>query len=217
VLADPDFGPAPANSSGWSRLPATAEEGRTVSKLVQAELYEQAAATADVLTRAKGPRLVHIASHGYYSGASDAAVQTSGAAPAATRATGGLRSAIAGLPASREDAMLNSGIVLANANVSLRPDRTPPHPPQPVKATPMTATSSPRKQPSSDSEAPTMPPPISWSATTHCCFLHGRSIATEPPFSWTEIRAQSMAFDVAKLLALDIMKKTKCRHNGWAS
>ncbi len=120
-------------------------------------------------------------------------------------------------PASREDAMLNSGIVLANANVSLRPDRTPPHPPQPVKATPMTATSSPRKQPSSDSEAPTMPPPISWSATTHCCFLHGRSIATEPPFSWTEIRAQSMAFDVAKLLALDIMKKTKCRHNGWAS
>jgi hypothetical protein len=28
-------------------------------------------------------------------------------------------------PASREDAMLNSGIVLANANVSLRPDRTP--------------------------------------------------------------------------------------------
>ncbi|MFM7361109.1 MAG: tetratricopeptide repeat protein [Cyanobium sp.] len=125
VVADPDFGPAPANAKGWSRLPATAEEGRTISKLVQADLYEQAAATADVLTRAKGPRLIHIASHGYYSGASDAAVQTSGAAPAATGATGGMRSAIAGLPASREDAMLNSGIVLAGANRSLRPDRAP--------------------------------------------------------------------------------------------
>ena len=125
VLADPDYGTAPANSRGWSRLPATAEEGRTISKLVQADLYVQAAATADVLTRAKGPRLVHIASHGYYAGASDAAVQTSGAAPAATGATGGMRSAIMGLPASREDAMLNSGIVLAGANRSLRPDRVP--------------------------------------------------------------------------------------------
>ena len=125
VVADPDFGPAPANAKGWSRLPATAEEGRTISKLVQADLYEQAAATADVLTRAKGPRLIHIASHGYYSGASDAAVQTSGAAPAATGATGGMRSAIAGLPASSEDAMLNSGIVLAGANRSLRPDSAP--------------------------------------------------------------------------------------------
>ena len=123
VVADPDFGPAPANTKGWSRLPATAEEGRMISKLLQAELYEQAAATTAVLTNAKGPRLVHIASHGYYSGASDAAVQTSGAPPAATGATGGMRSAIAGLPSSREDAMLNSGIVLAGANRSLRPDR----------------------------------------------------------------------------------------------
>jgi CHAT domain-containing protein len=36
-----------------------------------------------------------------------------------------MRSAIAGLPASREDAMLNSGIVLAGANRSLWPDRAP--------------------------------------------------------------------------------------------
>jgi len=118
VVADPDFGPAPANT-GWSRLPATAKEGRAISDLVKATLYQQGAATVGVLTDAKGPRLVHIASHGYYAGAADLAPQA--AAPLA----GGPRSAIAGLPASREDAMLNSGIVLAGANRSLRPDRTP--------------------------------------------------------------------------------------------
>ena len=120
VLADPDFGPAPANSSGWQRLPATAKEGETISKLLQAKLYEQAAATTSVLTNAKGPALVHVASHGYYSNASDTPPPAAAAPPAS-----GMRSVIAGLPASREDAMLNSGIVLAGANRSLRPDRAP--------------------------------------------------------------------------------------------
>jgi hypothetical protein len=87
-------------------------------------LYERAAATTTVLTSAKGPRLLHVASHGYYAGAPDLAPAT--AAPSVpAEAPGGLRSAIAGLPASREDAMLNSGIVLAGANRSLRPDRAP--------------------------------------------------------------------------------------------
>jgi len=122
VLADPDFGPAPANSNGWQRLPATAKEGEAISKLLQAKLYEQAAATTSVLTNAKGPALVHVASHGYYSNAPDAP-RAKLAAPSAS----GMRSAIAGLPASREDAMLNSGIVLAGANrsLSLGPDRAP--------------------------------------------------------------------------------------------
>ena len=118
VVADPDFGPPPANSKGWSRLPATAEEGRVISRLLQAELYEQAAATTAVLTRAQGPRLVHIASHGYYAGSTGLAPEAAPPPPA-----GSTRSAIVGLPASREDAMLNSGIVLAGANRSLRPDR----------------------------------------------------------------------------------------------
>jgi CHAT domain-containing protein len=120
VLADPDFGPAPANRNGWQRLPATAKEGETISKLLQAKLYEQAAATTSVLTNAKNPALVHVASHGYYSNATDAP-RAKLAAPSAS----GMRSAIAGLPASREDAMLNSGIVLAGANRSLPPDRAP--------------------------------------------------------------------------------------------
>jgi len=120
VLADPDYGAAPANTKGWSRLPATAKEGLAISDLVKAELYQQGAATVGVLTNAKGPRLVHIASHGYYAGATSLAPQA-----AAPPQTGGPQSAIAGLPANREDAMLNSGIVLAGANRNLGRDRTP--------------------------------------------------------------------------------------------
>ncbi|MCS5691713.1 tetratricopeptide repeat protein, partial [Cyanobium sp. FGCU-6] len=122
VLADPDYGTAPSNTRGWERLPATAEEGRRISQLLKADLYEQASATTAVLTRAKGPRLVHVASHGFYSGTSDLPEQT--AEPAAGAESGRMRSAIAGLPSSSEDAMLNSGIVLAGANRRLRPDRS---------------------------------------------------------------------------------------------
>ena len=121
VLADPDFGPAPASGRGWSRLPGTAKEGQAISQLLRADLYEQARATTAVLTSAKNPALVHVASHGYYASASDTPPPSAAPPPPA----GGLRSAIAGLPASREDAMLNSGIVLAGANRSLRPDLVP--------------------------------------------------------------------------------------------
>jgi len=120
VLADPDFGPEPASGFGWSRLPATAREGQAISQLLRAALYEQARATTAVLTNAKNPALVHVASHGYFASASGTPPRTAPPPPAA-----GLRSAIAGLPASREDAMLNSGIVLAGANRSLRPDLAP--------------------------------------------------------------------------------------------
>ena len=120
VLADPDFGPAPASGFGWSRLPASAKEGQAISQLLRAALYEQARATTAVLTNARNPALVHVASHGYFASASDTPPPTAPPPPAA-----GLRSAFAGLPASREDAMLNSGIVLAGANRSLRPDLAP--------------------------------------------------------------------------------------------
>ena len=120
VLADPDFGPAPASGFRWSRLPGTAKEGQLISQLLRADLYEQTRATTAVLTNAKNPSLVHVASHGYYASASDTPLPAAPPPPA-----GGLRSAMAGLPASREDAMLNSGIVLAGANRSLRPDLVP--------------------------------------------------------------------------------------------
>jgi CHAT domain-containing protein/tetratricopeptide (TPR) repeat protein len=119
VLADPDFGPPPADGSGWKPLTAAAKEGQAISKIMRVALYEKADATTSVLTNAQNPSLVHVASHGYYASASESLPPTPAPPPA-----GGLRSAIAGLPASREDAMLNSGIVLAGANRSLRPDRT---------------------------------------------------------------------------------------------
>ena len=121
VLADPDFGPPPVNGWSWKPLPATAKEGQAISKLLRAALYEKADATTSVLTNAQNPSLVHVASHGYYASASESPLPS-----LAPPLAGGLRSAIAGLPASREDAMLNSGIVLAGANRSLRPDRAPP-------------------------------------------------------------------------------------------
>ena len=120
VLADPDFGPPPANGSGWERRPATAKEGQAISKLLRAALYEKADATTSVLTNAQNPSMVHVASHGYYASASESPPPIPAPPPA-----GGLRSAIAGPPAGREDAMLNSGIVLAGANRILRADRTP--------------------------------------------------------------------------------------------
>ena len=102
------------------RLKGTAKEGEMIGKLLQVKPYEQAAATTSVLTNAQNPALVHVASHGYYAGASETPPAAPAPAPAAA-----LRSAITGLPASRDDAMLNSAIVLAGANRSLRPDRVP--------------------------------------------------------------------------------------------
>ena len=112
VLADPDFGPPLANGSGWKRLPATAKEGQAISQLLRAALYQQAAATTSVLTSAQNPALVHVASHGYYASASEAPPPTPAPAPAAA-----LRSAFTGQPSSRDDAMLNSYIVLAGAKI----------------------------------------------------------------------------------------------------
>ena len=120
VLADPDFGPEPASGFGWRRLPGTAREGQAISQLLRADLYQRSRATTAVLSNARNPALVHVASHGYYASASDTPPTVAPPPPA-----GGLRSAFAGLPARREDAMLNSGIVLAGANRSLRPDLAP--------------------------------------------------------------------------------------------
>ena len=50
VLADPDFGPPPANGWSWRRLPASAKEGQEISKLLRAALYEKSDATTSVLT-----------------------------------------------------------------------------------------------------------------------------------------------------------------------
>jgi len=118
VLADPDFGPTPSGSKGWRRLPATSREGLIIGELINGTLYQQGEATTSRLTSAQSPKVVHVASHGYFAGA-NSQMEPMARPPAAA---GQVLSAIGSLPAAKEDPMLNSAIVLAGANRNRRPD-----------------------------------------------------------------------------------------------
>ncbi|MDM7952924.1 MAG: tetratricopeptide repeat protein [Cyanobium sp. CZS 25K] len=93
VLAAPDFG----GPGAWQPLLATAEEGRWIAERLGAALYLGSAATTAVLQQARGPRVLHIASHGFFTGPG---AQTSQDMPGS----------------SSGDPLLSSGIVLAGAN-----------------------------------------------------------------------------------------------------
>jgi tetratricopeptide (TPR) repeat protein len=68
VLAAPDFG----GPGQWQPLPATAAEGSWIAERLGAALYQGSAATTGVLQQARSPRVLHIASHGFFTtGSSD--------------------------------------------------------------------------------------------------------------------------------------------------
>ncbi len=62
VLAAPDFG----GPGQWQPLPATAAEGRWIAERLGADLYLGSAATTGALQQARSPRVLHIASHGFF-------------------------------------------------------------------------------------------------------------------------------------------------------
>lgn len=110
IVANPAFGAAPSSAEkqalsrnrgrrsdamhlmlGWSQLPATAEEAKTLSELLpKVQILIQEQATEANLKRLSGPRILHIATHGFF------------------------------LPAPAEDELenplLRSGLILAGAN-----------------------------------------------------------------------------------------------------
>ncbi|MFY8148152.1 MAG: CHAT domain-containing protein [Prochlorococcaceae cyanobacterium] len=84
VLANPDFG----GGRPWSPLPATQQEGRRIAEQIGARLLLGQEASASALQEADRPRLLHIASHGFFR-----------------------------QPRPGGDPLLDSGLALAGANV----------------------------------------------------------------------------------------------------
>ncbi len=92
----------------WDSLPATAKEGEQVATLLGAKPISGDAATVGVLQRSIGPRILHIASHGFFVGDLDIPPENP---LRASLAGGGQVARFQG-----EDPLLRSGIVLAGAN-----------------------------------------------------------------------------------------------------
>ncbi len=89
-------------------LPGTADEATDLLRLMPgAELVVGAAATEDAVKRLHGPRLLHIATHGFF---------LLGAGSRAGADQRGLDLVDDGVPASRANPLLESGLAMAGAN-----------------------------------------------------------------------------------------------------
>jgi CHAT domain-containing protein len=86
VLAEP-------TTTGWDPLPAAAKEGTAVAASLQVPLLQGSAARVGVLDQARGPRLIHVAGHGYFD------------------------------DQAKGDPLLASGLVLAGADMARLPSR----------------------------------------------------------------------------------------------
>jgi CHAT domain-containing protein/Tfp pilus assembly protein PilF len=104
---------ADLGSLRWSALPGTAKEGQAIAALTGATLLSGSQASASAIEKQAAPRILHIASHGYFlanqptspsgkRGLSDSGLSPMGALPAANL--------------QDESPLLRSGIVLAGAN-----------------------------------------------------------------------------------------------------
>jgi CHAT domain-containing protein len=105
---------AELGSNHWKPLPASELEGLKVSSLLGTELISGTAATTTALQQQQGPRVLHLATHGFF------------IADQESKPTDPMRSVQESSPLLRslrqEDPQLRSGLVLAGAN---QPDLDP--------------------------------------------------------------------------------------------
>jgi CHAT domain-containing protein len=117
VLADPA-------TTGWSPLVRAASEGQTVAASLSGKLLLGQAASVAELERARGPRILHVAGHGYFD------------------------------PRAKGDPLLASGLALAGADKARQPSRqSNPQPSAPSSAPnpqPTTPSPAPSGMPSDD-------------------------------------------------------------------
>jgi CHAT domain-containing protein len=108
VATGPQRRSAELGSSQWAPLPASEREGQQVASLLATRLISDTAATTTALQRQPGPRVLHIATHGFF------------VADQESTPTDPLRVIQEGSPLLRslrqEDPQLRSGLVLAGAN-----------------------------------------------------------------------------------------------------
>jgi len=105
---------AELGSNQWQPLPASEREGQKVANLLGTGLMTGSAATTTALQRQQGPRVLHVATHGFF------------VADQETKPTEAMRAIQEGSPLLRslrqEDPQLRSGLVFAGAN---QPDLDP--------------------------------------------------------------------------------------------
>jgi CHAT domain-containing protein/tetratricopeptide (TPR) repeat protein len=125
VMANPDYGAlsgaeriAPRvdrdlGSSNWKWLPlkSTAQEGRIIADLLGAQLLDEKSASVQNLFKVRSPRVLHIATHGYFMGDIEAK-EVGSAGPAVSKFLPESTSSKGPSPLER------SGLVLAGANYS---------------------------------------------------------------------------------------------------
>ncbi len=119
VIGDPDFNGGIGEYAGaFASLPGTRQEADVIGEITGVQPLTGSAATEDVLKEAVSPRILHIATHGYYLEKTSLPTMSSGPDSGSEHLD---RLAVL---ASLDNPLLRSGLALAGVNVWLAGDRT---------------------------------------------------------------------------------------------